>query len=331
MVYNERFIKFLSALVCLLPILFLFCAHKTILWHGSYTDLVTPEVPKEDFKVGEYLVVSYAPAEKLKYPLVLYTFALIKDSTQIGLICYEKIPRCGYLLVYEFFDKYNIPIDDIERFYKNEKNNLMTLELYKYPLSYNELKYIIISELLGLKGLHYTDYTNEGDTVSILLKPNGKWDAIISRDVKINFSVPAILGINNVKVLIKDDRTWEFINAKTITDDIIHGTITVNPKPILKRIYSFDQIEIKPKLVSAPTPFYPESMERKGIGGKTIITMLIETDGSVLSCKIFKSSGHSELDFSALCAGLKHKFTPAIQDGTPVRGFINRSFEFELR
>jgi hypothetical protein len=45
--------------------LFLFCVKKQpMLWRGDYADLVTPEELKEDFKIGDYLVVAYAPVEK---------------------------------------------------------------------------------------------------------------------------------------------------------------------------------------------------------------------------------------------------------------------------
>ncbi|MEO0127035.1 MAG: energy transducer TonB [candidate division WOR-3 bacterium] len=312
-------------------LLSVFCARKPILWQGHYANFVTPENPKEDFKVGEFLVVSYAPSEELKYSKIFYKFAIIKDSTQIGLISYEKIAGSGYLLVYEYFDKYDPLIDKRERFFETEKKSLMTLALYRLPLSYNELKYFVTTTLLNLKELTYVDYTTEGDTITLSFNPDGKWHARISRDIKVTFAVPRILKINkDITVFIKDRINWQFADNLEILEKNTADVVIITPEPKKIASINYELIEKKPQLVSSPKPYYPRELIKKGIEGSVIVGMVIDVDGSVLSCKVIKSSGYAELDFSALSAGLKYKFTPAIQGGKPVIVSIACPFNFRL-
>jgi protein TonB len=71
-------------------------------------------------------------------------------------------------------------------------------------------------------------------------------------------------------------------------------------------------------------------MKRKRIEGKTLIKALIDIDGSVLYTVIIESSGYGEFDFTALSAGLKYEFTPAMQDDRCVRVWVAIPFLFRL-
>jgi len=74
----------------LLIIMLLACAPKPFLWHGHYININTTEQPKEDFVVGSYVVISYAPCEYKKGISRLYKFALIQNGKQVGFITLDK-------------------------------------------------------------------------------------------------------------------------------------------------------------------------------------------------------------------------------------------------
>jgi len=141
--------------------------------------------------------------------------------------------------------------------------------------------------------------------------------------------LPALLKVNDyLTIYIKEDKTWEYVQPETLPQEYHSKSITIYPEKY--KSMSYDEIEVKPQLIYAPTPVYPENLRRNNIERTCNISMLVETDGIVIACKILESSGYSEFDFSALCAGLKHKFTPAVQNNRPVRVLINRIIIFRL-
>lgn len=50
-----------AAVLGLIVLMFSACAPKGALWQGEYITITTTEKPKEDFKVDDYIVISYAP------------------------------------------------------------------------------------------------------------------------------------------------------------------------------------------------------------------------------------------------------------------------------
>ena len=97
-----------------------------------------------------------------------------------------------------------------------------------------------------------------------------------------------------------------------------------------------DDIE-RARVVSDPvalnriTPVYPRSARRKGHEGCVTVELSISESGEVSSAEIVSSSGHEELDASALGAVRTARFAPATEDGESVCGRVRLTFDFRLR
>jgi len=92
---RHKYNKTKIIITSLIYLILLTCAPKPFMWQGRYAEISTTELPKEDIKVGNYLIVAYTPNEKTKTSPTLYKFAIMKNGAQIGLFCLEKIPY-GY-------------------------------------------------------------------------------------------------------------------------------------------------------------------------------------------------------------------------------------------
>jgi protein TonB len=86
-----------------------------------------------------------------------------------------------------------------------------------------------------------------------------------------------------------------------------------------------------PTPVSKMQPNYPSSLLSKGIGGKVLITCVVDETGKVVSTSIKKSSGNADLDKAAVNAVLKWKFKPAQKAGRNIRATCVVPFNFEVK
>jgi len=93
--HRHKYNKTKIIITSLIYLILLTCAPKPFMWQGRYAEISTTELPKEDIKVGNYLIVAYTPNEKTKTSPTFYKFAIMKNGAQIGLFCLEKIPN-GY-------------------------------------------------------------------------------------------------------------------------------------------------------------------------------------------------------------------------------------------
>ncbi len=75
---------------------------------------------------------------------------------------------------------------------------------------------------------------------------------------------------------------------------------------------------------------YPEVAKRSGLEGKVVVQALIAKDGHVEKVEVLKSD-YDVFKQAAIDAMLKAKFTPARQNGTPLRIWITRTISFKLR
>jgi hypothetical protein len=153
----------LHVILLFLSILFIKgCGPKAKLWKGKYVNLRTTELPKEDFKVGPYIVVSYAPIEQDENSPEMYKFAIIKERVQTNLLVLvydmEEAKRFGLKRNYLLIEEGGILIKDTcgIRTYKKitgayrERNVYIAFD--ELP-SYAELKKHVI-ELLRTYKLH---------------------------------------------------------------------------------------------------------------------------------------------------------------------------------
>lgn len=74
---------------------------------------------------------------------------------------------------------------------------------------------------------------------------------------------------------------------------------------------------------------YPEVAKRSGLEGKVVVQALIAKDGHVEKVDVLKSD-YDVFKQAAVDAMMKAKFTPARQNGTPLRIWITRTINFKL-
>lgn len=86
-----------------------------------------------------------------------------------------------------------------------------------------------------------------------------------------------------------------------------------------------------PKLLSAPSPRYPESARREQKEGTAVIGLTIAEDGSVTQTWVESSSGDSRLDSAAAEAVYAWRFVPARRNGVPISARSRVPVIFELR
>jgi len=126
-------------------IVFLHCAPKPFSWQGQYIRINTTEQPKEDFIVGDYIVIGYAPGEYKKNATRLYKFALIKNGQQVGLITLDQYDfiTTTYFLEESGFNR-NEPIH-----WLSSVGNHITYNMYQTRPTYEKIKQDVTTLLYG--------------------------------------------------------------------------------------------------------------------------------------------------------------------------------------
>jgi periplasmic protein TonB len=72
-----------------------------------------------------------------------------------------------------------------------------------------------------------------------------------------------------------------------------------------------------PSSISAPRPYYSDDWARRGLFGEGVAEVKLSKSGRVIAARMLKSTGHNELDDSALNAFRKWHFKPGTK--SPVR------------
>jgi protein TonB len=92
-----------------------------------------------------------------------------------------------------------------------------------------------------------------------------------------------------------------------------------------------DDGDTPPMPMNRTQPIYPNSLLKKGIGGKVMISCVVDTDGQVTATTIKQSSGQPELDKAAVTAVSRWKFKPAKRQGKNFKATCNVPFTFEVK
>jgi TonB family protein len=79
---------------------------------------------------------------------------------------------------------------------------------------------------------------------------------------------------------------------------------------------------------SRVSPKFPGYDAIYSLGGRVVLDVAIASDGSIVDVRIEKSSGHRELDESALDAVRRWQFTPGSRHGTPVGSVVRIPVNF---
>lgn len=70
--------------------------------------------------------------------------------------------------------------------------------------------------------------------------------------------------------------------------------------------------KIKPKLLRAPPPVYPETLQQQNIEGAVRLKLSVTKDGTIDSVEVVTSSGYTEMDQAASDAAYTYRFSPAL-------------------
>jgi TonB family protein len=76
---------------------------------------------------------------------------------------------------------------------------------------------------------------------------------------------------------------------------------------------------------------YPPLLREAGIGGTTVLWVMIDAGGQVANTRVTQSSGHVELDEVAEAVMRRARFTPARNQGKPVAVWIQLPVTFQTR
>jgi TonB family protein len=97
--------------------------------------------------------------------------------------------------------------------------------------------------------------------------------------------------------------------ARTVTASVLSVVFMVSanaqtptPAIVVKRA--------KDVVIYAPKPDYPLAARSRRLEGSGIFLLHLRLDGTVQSVEVFKSTGHSELDDSAIAAFSRWRFHP---------------------
>ncbi len=129
-----------------------------------------------------------------------------------------------------------------------------------------------------------------------------------------------------VEAAVEEDVSEEITIAETTPEVDIPITQTIEEQPV------FTPYEVAPVLIKGTVNLvYPELLKKAGIEGTVFLWLLIDTYGTVQKVQVFKSSGNTALDDSAVRAYRPARFTPAYSRDIPVKVWVQWPVKFTLR
>lgn len=90
-------------------------------------------------------------------------------------------------------------------------------------------------------------------------------------------------------------------------------------------------INANPRYRRQVQPVYPRRARQRNIEGTVIVEADLDALGKVTKARVFQSSGHSQLDKSALTAIKKSTFVPASTNGQAVPSKVHVPVQFKLK
>lgn len=102
------------------------------------------------------------------------------------------------------------------------------------------------------------------------------------------------------------------------------GAPTITPYDVAPRLLNRD--DVRRVLVQE----YPPALRRERIGGTTLMWLLVDEDGDLMSARIKASSGRLALDAAAIRVVGEMRFAPATYRGAPVRVWVAAPIIFSL-
>jgi len=195
---------------------------------------------------------------------------------------------------------------------------------------------IILLLFVGVKKIEFGTYKP-----SFIPKPvNITFAPVIQR---IEEAPPPSRPIMNIKVV--EVKKQEKLVEKNKEENIIKeeevlkvDTPKINPienipVPVAtssEEVYEFFKVEVKPQVIKAVQPEYPELAKKAGIEGRVVISVVVDEEGKVISAEIV-SSTNSIFNESALKAAYEYKFSPAMMKDKKVKVRVLIPFNFVIR
>lgn len=111
--------------------------------------------------------------------------------------------------------------------------------------------------------------------------------------------------------------------------ELLEPALTVNPEQP-----SYTPFTVAPALQNvdevrdALAREYPTALREAGIGGRALIWMLVDRDGSVVNTILNESSGLQELDEAAMSVAGAFRFRPAENEGSTVAVWVSLPITF---
>lgn len=92
----------------------------------------------------------------------------------------------------------------------------------------------------------------------------------------------------------------------------------------------FVALEKEPQFVNQVKPVYPEIARKAGLEGRIVVRVLIDKDGKPKKAQVLKSSGIEAFEEAAIDAVMRSSYSPAIQNGKPVKCWMTIPIKFSL-
>ena len=85
-----------------------------------------------------------------------------------------------------------------------------------------------------------------------------------------------------------------------------------------------------PSFKSSDPPVYPKEVLEAGIGGTSVILMVVDREGDPVVVAVDRSSGNRKLDQAAVDSGRYWKFIPGKLNGAPAGGIVRAPVKFRV-
>lgn len=95
-------------------------------------------------------------------------------------------------------------------------------------------------------------------------------------------------------------------------------------------VMTADLVDVPPKPISRGVFKYPSSAKKQGIKGYVVLSVLVETDGSVNQVQVLESNPSGVFDAAALQGIRSWQFQPAKYKGDVVRVWAKQRIRFDL-
>jgi protein TonB len=121
---------------------------------------------------------------------------------------------------------------------------------------------------------------------------------------------------------------FEIVEPTEVRPVVFEEELVEDTGPAEEEVFEFFAVEEQPVRIQEVPPEYPEEARRAGIQGTVYVRALVGPNGEVEQVEVLK--GPELLHEAAIAAASATQFTPAKQNGMPVRCWVQMVFNFQL-